>query len=76
MTQSLMRKTVYTYLTCILRKRDIFLTLSTRKNKLSFGTSFTFGIILAFRKNNIIDQTYLLAQKMGLNITEKSKVPA
>ena len=53
------------------------LTLSPPNLKMSFGTTFTFSIIQAFRKQIIeLTKKHLLAFENGLNITKKSEVPA
>ena len=48
------------------------LTLSPPNLKMSFGTTYT-----SFKEaKNIIDHKYSFAYEKGLNITEKSVVPA
>ena len=56
-----------------------YFTLSPPNFKMSFGTAFTFSIhvILDFRRHKyIVNIKYSLAYDNGLNITEKSEVPA
>jgi len=44
---------------------------------MSFGTTFTFSVIVAFRKQRIeLNKKYLLAYENWLNIMENSTVPA